>query len=96
STVAIGAVVGVAAARLRGPYLAGVTLAVAVVADLTFCDSTGMAVFVRGDNQAAADGGWLRLTGANGRVERVLRVTGLADVLRYEPESVDPASRSAS
>ncbi|MEV6376212.1 branched-chain amino acid ABC transporter permease [Micromonospora musae] len=30
-TVAVGAVVGVAAARLRGPYLAGVTLAVAVV-----------------------------------------------------------------
>ncbi|MBQ0904463.1 branched-chain amino acid ABC transporter permease [Micromonospora sp. U21] len=31
STVVVGAVVGVAAARLRGPYLAGVTLAVAVV-----------------------------------------------------------------
>ncbi|MET8232139.1 STAS domain-containing protein [Micromonospora sp. NPDC005298] len=66
------------------------------LADLTFCDSTGMAVFVRGDNRAAADGGWLRLTGAHGRVERVLRVTGLADVLRYEPDTVDPASRSAS
>ncbi|MFD6567956.1 STAS domain-containing protein [Micromonospora profundi] len=64
--------------------------------DLTFCDSTGMAVFVRGDNRAAADGGWLRLTGATGAVERVLRVTGLAEVLRYQPDSVDPASRSAS
>ncbi|MFC4019275.1 branched-chain amino acid ABC transporter permease [Micromonospora sp. GCM10011542] len=31
TTVALGAVIGVAAARLRGPYLAGVTLAVAVV-----------------------------------------------------------------
>ncbi|MFI7520314.1 branched-chain amino acid ABC transporter permease [Micromonospora globbae] len=31
ATVAVGAVVGVAAARLRGPYLAGVTLAVAIV-----------------------------------------------------------------
>ncbi|MEV0425840.1 branched-chain amino acid ABC transporter permease [Micromonospora sp. NPDC050495] len=31
ATVAVGAVVGAAAARLRGPYLAGVTLAVAVV-----------------------------------------------------------------
>ncbi|MEU4402018.1 STAS domain-containing protein [Micromonospora orduensis] len=66
------------------------------LSDLTFCDSTGMAVFVRGDNRAAAEGGWLRLTGAHGRVERVLRVTGLADVLRYEPDTVDPASRSAS
>ncbi|MFG1881714.1 STAS domain-containing protein [Micromonospora sp. NPDC049102] len=63
--------------------------------DLTFCDSTGMAVFVRGDNQAAADGGWLRITGASGRVERVLRVTGLADVLRYVPDAADPASQSA-
>ncbi|RLP83432.1 anti-sigma factor antagonist [Micromonospora sp. BL4] len=63
--------------------------------DLTFCDSTGMAVFVRGDNRAAAAGGWLRLTGATGRVERVLRVTGLADVLHYQPDTVDPASRAA-
>lgn len=31
AAVAVGAVVGVAAARLRGPYLAGVTLAVAIV-----------------------------------------------------------------
>ncbi|MCM0677062.1 branched-chain amino acid ABC transporter permease [Micromonospora phytophila] len=31
TTIGVGAVVGVAAARLRGPYLAGVTLAVAVV-----------------------------------------------------------------
>ncbi|MEU5906952.1 STAS domain-containing protein [Micromonospora sp. NPDC047527] len=66
------------------------------LSDLTFCDSTGMAVFVRGDNRAAADGGWLRLTGAVGRVDRVLRVTGLAEVLRYQPDSIDPASRSAS
>ncbi|WP_410809481.1 STAS domain-containing protein [Micromonospora sp. 067-2] len=64
--------------------------------DLTFCDSTGMSVFVRGDNRASADGGWLRLTGAVGRVERVLRVTGLADVLRYQPGTADPAPQSAS
>ncbi|MGQ5265028.1 STAS domain-containing protein [Micromonospora sp. ZYX-F-536] len=64
--------------------------------DLTFCDSTGMAVFVRGDNRASADGGWLRITGATGRVERVLRVTGLADVLRYQPDTIDPARQSAS
>jgi len=31
ATIVLGAVIGVAAARLRGPYLAGVTLAVAVV-----------------------------------------------------------------
>ncbi|MEU8421769.1 STAS domain-containing protein [Micromonospora sp. NPDC048835] len=74
---------------------AGETRVLLDLTDLTFCDSTGMAVFVRGDNQTAADGGWLRLTGATGSVERVLRVTGLADVLRYDAESVDPATPAA-
>ncbi|WBB81197.1 STAS domain-containing protein [Micromonospora sp. WMMD882] len=60
--------------------------------ELTFCDSTGIAAFVRGDNAAAAVGGWLRLTGASGRVDRVLRLTGLAEVLRHDPE-VDPAAQ---
>ncbi|MFU8876095.1 STAS domain-containing protein [Micromonospora sp. SL4-19] len=60
--------------------------------ELTFCDSTGIAAFVRGDNRAAAAGGWLRVTGATGRVARVLQVTGLAEVLRYEENAPDPAS----
>ncbi|MER7894109.1 STAS domain-containing protein [Micromonospora sp. NPDC094482] len=63
------------------------------LSELSFCDSTGIAAFVRGDNQAAADGGWLRVTGASGRVERVLRLTGLAEVLSYEPDNADPASQ---
>ncbi|MCW3841352.1 STAS domain-containing protein [Micromonospora yasonensis] len=63
--------------------------------ELTFCDSTGIAAFVRGDNRAAAEGGWLRLTGATGRVARVLQVTGLAEVLRYDAEPSGPASPSA-
>lgn len=63
--------------------------------DLTFCDSTGIAAFVRGDNRAAAAGGWLRITGSTGRVDRVLQVTGLAEVLLYQPEALDPPSRAA-
>ncbi|MFG2054720.1 STAS domain-containing protein [Micromonospora sp. NPDC048930] len=63
--------------------------------ELTFCDSTGIAAFVRGDNAAAADGGWLRITGATGRVARVLEVTGLAEVLRYEADTPDTPSPSA-
>ncbi|MEV4463545.1 STAS domain-containing protein [Micromonospora echinofusca] len=63
--------------------------------ELAFCDSTGIAAFVRGDNRVAADGGWLRLTGATGRVDRVLQVTGLAEVLRYDPGRADPTTRSA-
>lgn len=62
------------------------------LAELTFCDSTGIGAFVRGDNRLAAGGGWLRVTGAAGRVARVLQVTGLAEVLAYEPEPVDPAT----
>lgn len=62
------------------------------LAELTFCDSTGIAAFLRGDNASAAEGGWLRVTGAAGRVRRVLQVTGLADVLRYEADSGDPAT----
>lgn len=62
------------------------------LSELTFCDSTGIAAFVRGDNRAAAEGGWLRVTGASGRVERVLQMTGLAEVLRYDADTPDPAS----
>ncbi|WDZ82499.1 STAS domain-containing protein [Micromonospora cathayae] len=63
------------------------------LSELTFCDSTGIAAFVRGDNTAAGLDGWLRLTGATGRVARVLSVTGLAEVLRYDPDA-DPASHA--
>jgi anti-anti-sigma factor len=55
--------------------------------DLTFCDSTGISCFVRGDNNCAARGGWLRLTGFTGAVERVLRVTGLCDFLAYDVDA---------
>lgn len=66
------------------------------LSELTFCDSTGIAAFVRGDNLAAAKGGWLRITGATGRVARVLQVTGLAEVLSHEAEVADPATPAAS
>jgi branched-chain amino acid transport system permease protein len=52
-TTVVGAVVGLAAARLRGPYLAGLTLAVAVVVpsitstfDTTFNSDQGLSVAV--------------------------------------------------
>ncbi|MCW3818104.1 STAS domain-containing protein [Micromonospora sp. DR5-3] len=64
------------------------------LSELTFCDSSGIAAFVRGDNRAAAEGGWLRITGATGRVARVLQVTGVAELLRYEADVSGPASSS--
>ena len=59
--------------------------------DLDFCDSTGMSAFVRGDNEAAAAGGWLRLTGATGRVARLLRLSGLAEVLGHRQDRPAPS-----
>ncbi|MFI7213379.1 STAS domain-containing protein [Micromonospora maritima] len=66
------------------------------LSELTFCDSTGIAAFVRGDNLVAADGGWLRLTGATGRVARVLQVTGMAEVLCHDLEPADPTASAGS
>ncbi|WP_089157893.1 STAS domain-containing protein [Micromonospora sp. NBS 11-29] len=63
--------------------------------ELTFCDSTGIAAFVRGDNLAGAGDGWLRLTGATGRVARVLQVTGLAEVLRHDLDAADPTASAS-
>ncbi|WP_422769298.1 STAS domain-containing protein [Plantactinospora sp. WMMC1484] len=62
------------------------------LAELSFCDSSGLAAFVRGDDQAGSRGGWLRLTGATGRVERVLRISGLDELLRFDRERHDPAT----
>ena len=53
--------------------------------DLAFCDSTGLACLVRGDNRCAALGGWLRVTNHRGHVARVLAVSGLDEFLQYQP-----------
>ena len=50
---------------------------------LTFCDSTGLTTFVRGNRDCTAKGGWLRLSGARGHVARVIGISGLLDVLEY-------------
>ena len=49
-----------------------------------------------GDYIIAADGGWRRLTGATGRVARVLQVTGLAEVLHRGLDTADPTAPAAS
>ncbi|MFD0968461.1 STAS domain-containing protein [Plantactinospora endophytica] len=61
------------------------------LAELAFCDSSGLAAFVRGDDRAGSLGGWLRLTGATGRVARVLAISGLDELFRYDQERHDPA-----
>jgi len=51
---------------------------------VTFCDSTGLSAFVRGHHRATAAGGWLRVTGAQGTVDRVLRISGLDTLLESD------------
>ena len=59
---------------------------------LSFCDSTGLAGFIRGNNLCTDSGGWLRVTGGTGGVARVLAATGLDDVLAGDPSpSMEPA-----
>jgi anti-anti-sigma factor len=50
---------------------------------LTFCDSAGLNAFVQGDKYCATQGGWLRLTRAQGHVARVVELSGVDDVLAY-------------
>jgi anti-anti-sigma factor len=57
---------------------------------LSFCDSTGLGGFVRGNNLCTDAGGWLRVTGATGVVARVLAATGLGEFLAPEPETTGP------
>jgi anti-anti-sigma factor len=56
------------------------------LAELTFCDSTGLTTFVRGNRDCTAKGGWLRLAGARGHVARVIGISGLLEVLAYQPD----------
>jgi anti-sigma B factor antagonist len=59
-----------------------------VVVDLgqvTFMDSSGLSVLVGAHRRLARDGGRLELVGTLPAVERVLRLTGLVDVLDVRP-----------
>lgn len=47
------------------------------LAAVDFCDSSGLNVLVRAYKHARAGGGDLSVVGAHGRVENVLRTTGL-------------------
>jgi anti-sigma B factor antagonist len=49
--------------------------------ELEFIDSTGLSVLVGAANHSRADGDRLRIIGATGEVDRMLRLTGIRDVL---------------
>lgn len=75
---------------------AGKVHVVVDVTELSFCDSAGLNAFIRGDRQCAARGGWLRLTGAQGHVARVIELSGLHEVLVLRPGSDDSVDRRAT
>ena len=51
------------------------------LADVSFCDSTGLSVFVRAKNSSDAAGGTVRLAAPQRGVLRILEVSGLVEVL---------------
>ncbi len=55
------------------------------LADVSFCDSTGLSVFVRARNRTGAAGGDVRLAAPQRSVQRILEVSGLVDVLPTFP-----------
>lgn len=59
----------------------GTCLLVYDLSGLTFCDSTGLTVFVRAKNRLDKAGGWVSLAGPTPIVARVLDVSGLLQVL---------------
>ncbi|HZN72459.1 MAG TPA: STAS domain-containing protein [Micromonosporaceae bacterium] len=49
--------------------------------ELSFCDSTGLSIFVRAKNNCDAAGGAVRLAAPQRGVRRILEVSGLVEVL---------------
>jgi anti-sigma B factor antagonist len=69
--------------------------------DLSFCDSTGLSVFVRAKNSTDDAGGTVRLAAPQRGVRRILEVSGLVEVLHTyatvdEAASADTASEPAA
>ena len=60
------------------------------LAEVSFCDSTGLSVFVRAKNSTDDAGGVVRLAAPQRGVLRILEVSGLVEVLHTYP-TVDEA-----
>ena len=60
------------------------------LADVSFCDSTGLSVFVRARNSCDKTGGVVRLAAPQRGLLRILEVSGLVEALRTNP-TVDEA-----
>ncbi|MFC4061613.1 STAS domain-containing protein [Planomonospora corallina] len=63
---------------------------IADVSRLEFCDSTGVWLLLSGLRRAFEAGGWLRLAGVRGFLERLLELTRLKEAFPTDP-TVDEA-----
>lgn len=59
------------------------------VTALTFCDCSGLGTLVRARNQAAAEGGWLRLCGVAGTISKLIKIARLTSALPCYPSVAD-------
>lgn len=64
------------------------------LSDVTFCDSTGLSVFVRTKNSSDQNGGDILLAGPQPGVKRILQISGLYDALGTY-DTVDQALAAA-
>lgn len=79
-----------------GPSGRGSGVVVADLAQVGFLDSTGLGELVAAHKTLAASGGRLHLVVAHERVGRLLRITGLADVLAVHADRADALAAVAA
>jgi anti-sigma B factor antagonist len=65
--------------RINALVAGGRNRLVVNLADLIFCDSTGIGALVRGNTACLERGGYLRLAAPNRNITRVLAVVGLLE-----------------
>ncbi|MDP9865678.1 MULTISPECIES: STAS domain-containing protein [Streptosporangium] len=73
---------------VRGLVSGGNVRIVLDVAEITFCDSNGLRTFLSGMALTFDAGGWLRLAGAQGHFERLLRMTDLYSFFSIDADVV--------
>ncbi|HEX5596446.1 MAG TPA: anti-sigma factor antagonist [Micromonosporaceae bacterium] len=64
--------------------------------ELSFCDSTGLSVFLRTKNACDETGGVVRLAAPGRGVLRILQVSGLVEVLETYPTVAEAAAADIS
>lgn len=66
------------------------------LAEVDFCDSTGLSAFVLGHNRAIAGGGWLRLAAPNRFLADLLETVGLTTRMGVYPTVAEALAASTT